>query len=475
MKKTLLLFTSVAWWGASFSQHTAIVRGEITNLKSDTLSCVLSINPVTWEKRTVTIIANQGKFQQTFQITKPTFFYIQQGNNYINGLLDPNDDVLIKYDAASPSSSLSFEGKGREKLGFLNTFDRQRREIFDMKKNKERLAFARSKQYPFDYLLDFLDSLEYNFLSQIDAMQGSIGKESFTLLKGLVKGAFLGRRYHAITSVHSEGIEETLQKRKTELTSRTKKSIDNLFKFDDKLFISPGYVNAVYNVLFIDMHSRQLNNKASRNLVDKYSYLDKHLPKNLKVPVLTQFLDDDLGKLNQVEDIRTVINKTYVSAKDSTYKNFITQKLIQVTTFEKGKPAPDFTLENKKGEVVSLASFRGKVVYMDFWYAACGPCHALFESTKSVKEHFKGNENVVFLNVSIDNRHTWEKALEKFNIDGYHVFTQNKGENHDIVKMYKVAGYPTTCIIDKKGNMFAATPSTLPDELLKQIKEALTQ
>ena len=444
-------------------------------MKSDTLICVLSIDPIIWEKRSVTIIANQGQFQQTVQITKPTFFYIKEGVNYIQGLLDPNDDVLIKYNAASPGNSLSFEGNGKEKLTFLNTYSRQRKEIFERKKVMERLAFARNKQYPFDYLLNFVDSLENDALSQIDAIQGSISKESLILLKGKVKGYFLSDRYHAITDVHSEGIEETLEKRMTELTSRTRKAIDNLFKFDDKLFISPDYVTAVYNVLFIDMSSRQLNNNASGNLIDKYSYLDKHLPKNLKVPVLTVFLDEDLGRLNQVEDIRTVINKTYVSIKDSTYKNFITQKLLQISTFEKGKPAPDFTLENEKGEVVSLASFRGKVVYMDFWFAACVPCHVLFEGTKSVKEHFKGNENVVFLNISIDDRNTWEKALEKFRIDGYHVFTQNKGENHDIIKMYKVAGYPSTCIIDKKGNMFAATPSTLPDELLKQIEEALTQ
>jgi cytochrome oxidase Cu insertion factor (SCO1/SenC/PrrC family) len=241
------------------------------------------------------------------------------------------------------------------------------------------------------------------------------------------------------------------------------------------LFYSSGYVNEVYNVLFIDYEGLKFSKQIDTGLIKKYDYLNSRLPSTLGIPVITLFLDHDIDnlKLNtNIESIEKIIERTY-HQKDSVYKTYVENRLREATSFKKGMDAPDFIVENQRGEKVTLSSFKGKVIYLDFWYAACGPCHALFETLEPLKKDYSKGKDVVFLTVSIDRREVWEKALKKYSIDGYHVFTENREGSHPIIKAYKVAGYPSTYLIDRNGKIFLANPSKNPEQLNKEIAEAL--
>lgn len=125
------------------------------------------------------------------------------------------------------------------------------------------------------------------------------------------------------------------------------------------------------------------------------------------------------------------------------------------------EPAPDFELKNLKGETVSLAALKGKIVVLDYWATWCGPCVSSFPAMQKAVDKYKSNPNVVFLFIN-----TWqkekdrEKVVQDFMDENPYTFnvlldTKNK-ENpqvFDVVNAYKVSGIPTKFVIDGKGNI----------------------
>src|SRR5262245_53079208 len=66
-----------------------------------------------------------------------------------------------------------------------------------------------------------------------------------------------------------------------------------------------------------------------------------------------------------------------------------------------GKPAPlHFTLKDMNGADVKLASFKGKVILLNFWATWCGPCKAEIPSLIELQEQYA--DDLVVLGLSVD-------------------------------------------------------------------------
>ncbi len=458
----LIFFTGKA-------QTPATLSGRITGNDTNTIQLMLNHDEITRTTEKIMIPLDEDHFQKIILVKKITPLYIKDGKNYINGLIAPGDELSISYDKKNVIPSLIIEGKGKEKFELMNS-------LIGSKLNdrlKEQAIIARKSKFPFDHLFQFLENEETIFTSGLDLIKPRITKEEYNYLLGEIRGRFLTLRYYATTMVYHETPAITLSTRQQELKPVSGQTIANLLHFENTFSASPAYVNAVYSILFMHYDGLLLANKVSKNLAEKYSLLNKLLPSTLRVPVLTLFLENDLGKTNQGEDIDAIVQKTYIHKTDSIYKKHITALLDQAVSFRKGIQAPDFSLQKEDGSFLHLADLRGKVVYLDFWYGACVPCLALFKQVAPAKTYFKDNPRVVFLYVSIDKKETWLQALKKQEIQGLHVFTGNKEADHPVIAAYKVMGYPTTFLIDKNGKTFLATPSNDPTTLIQEIEAAL--
>jgi thiol-disulfide isomerase/thioredoxin len=122
-----------------------------------------------------------------------------------------------------------------------------------------------------------------------------------------------------------------------------------------------------------------------------------------------------------------------------------------------GTEARDFTATDANGHAFRLSDLKGKVVYIDTWATWCGPCIAEFPHSKRMMEHYKDNNDVVFLFVSVDeDTQKWKSFLKGDRAPrGIHV-NQNSASTPDgssIFSLYNMSGIPHYILVDKAGKI----------------------
>ena len=124
------------------------------------------------------------------------------------------------------------------------------------------------------------------------------------------------------------------------------------------------------------------------------------------------------------------------------------------------------------GKQVTLGSFHGKILVMDFWATWCHPCriqHPLFES---VKNSFKGDPRVVFLEVDAgEDRATVAPFLKK------QAWSSDAYLDNDLTHTLNIESIPTTVLLDRRGNVYSELvgfrPETFVALLTSRIQDAL--
>lgn len=120
-----------------------------------------------------------------------------------------------------------------------------------------------------------------------------------------------------------------------------------------------------------------------------------------------------------------------------------------------GKPAPDFAGITPDGKSVSLHDLKGKIVYMDVWATWCGPCREELPYSKKIQQKFEGNDQVVFLYVSIDNdQDAWKKMVSADKeFKGLHMNLTSEDPKQSMLTAYMVSGVPHYVLIDGEGKI----------------------
>jgi len=143
---------------------------------------------------------------------------------------------------------------------------------------------------------------------------------------------------------------------------------------------------------------------------------------------------------------------------NSSYSSGLRSMFDQYSDLAEGKAAKDFTATDSQGKEFHLSDLKGKVIYLDTWATWCVPCLAEFEHSKAMIEHYRKNEKVVFLFVSVDaNIQKWQSFLQNGKApNGLHINQQNEGQGPSIFELYRMRGIPHYVLIDQSGKIKAS-------------------
>jgi peroxiredoxin len=213
---------------------------------------------------------------------------------------------------------------------------------------------------------------------------------------------------------------------------------------------------------------------AQQSLTSIYQIVQGKVKGKLREKCLTIYL---LTNHDRIDSSDKVFEEALLDIKDPLYRNLLTAIKETVTP---GTWAPDFTLPDDKGRFVKLSDYKGKVIFIDFWYTGCGHCAEYYQFQLSkVEEEYKSNQDVVFITISIDsNKELWLKSLQNgtYTSDqAINLYTNGIGAEHDVVKRYKVVSYPRPILIGRDGKIFYSNRTDLRNKetLSKIINNAL--
>lgn len=136
-----------------------------------------------------------------------------------------------------------------------------------------------------------------------------------------------------------------------------------------------------------------------------------------------------------------------------------------------GKKAPDLVMPDANGKQVSISSFKGKFVLVDFWASWCGPCRQENPNLVAAYQEFK-NKNFTILGVSLDkDKASWLEAVEADGLTWTHMSDLAYWKSSS-VEIYQFGGIPFNVLIDPQGMVIAQSlrGPALPAKLREVLK-----
>jgi len=462
----------------SAPKATAVIKGNVKNFNGEYWSFAVTGD---FENRLVWVpIDKGGNFNQTISIDGGTEdLYLYLNKDAITICAQKNDTITINWDNNDFNKTFAISSPKphiNERLQtMISVYNLCRKEMLDLSESLYK-----------DKLTDSVRFEKINALYNKEMMAAAVNldyPESEKLITDVYyKYADFLRSYHLLSKydLHIKDTSATGKRLNLQFPAGAY-FIESEFAYRN----SNAYKSFLFNYI-------RFNKGLNGTRIEGNDWNNKTVPfapawdeyylamANLRLVELrdwfvTNEIKMDFGTYSY-EDAENIYKDFITKVKTPRYADTLKQAYKAAQVLRPGNQAPGFNLKNDKGEMVSLNSLRGKVVYIDFWGVGCGPCiYEIKNTTAALHERYK-NKNIVFLNICVDtDEKDWKSNLTSLNVSGINLIAEGWTRN-PVCQKYNVTGIPHYVTIGADGkivNNNSARPSSgdvLTDELDKALK-----
>ena len=183
------------------------------------------------------------------------------------------------------------------------------------------------------------------------------------------------------------------------------------------------------------------------------SFIDSNLESKVSILALFQSVKGDniLNLQNDYTYYKKVNDHFKTNWPSSSHSKLLTEILGLAY-------APDFSMENIKGDSISLSDYKGKVILLDFWASWCKPCRLANPQMVALYKEFH-EKGLEIISISLDGstqqstaKQDWVKAVKEDNLTWEQV-SELKGWESEIRNLYDFRSIPYTVLIDVDGRI----------------------
>jgi len=175
----------------------------------------------------------------------------------------------------------------------------------------------------------------------------------------------------------------------------------------------------------------------------------------------------NLASFSELNDFYNLISS---EQKDHWYSKQIKNQLTALEAVQIGNVAPNFIEKDTIGNDVSLKTFRGSYVLIDFWASWCGPCRVENPAMVELYNELKTKElNFEIIGVAgdfVEDR--WKNAIVKDKLPWTNI-SDLKGFDGKALKLFGIKSIPYTVLLDPDGRIIEK--GLTGEELRMKIRE----
>ena len=432
MKKILHLLVLFVFTTIVNATETVIISGKITN----TTDGKLKIWGESFEKEIA--LKPDGTFSEVLNVSYSGSYTITTAQNRATIYLGKGMKMVVNADNKEFSKTLLFSGKG----GIENQYLADKSIILNSIGNEELYRMNESE-----------------FLKKIAEIKSELmvnyNKSKFDDV------AFKSNEARSLAYLEQIYIINYPKYHEHYAKAPGFKASDKFPKFDSKInldsefdYLFSNAYKQLVNAKFNENIEKQMTNEAIPMATIALPEIKKYKSQSIKNG-FAQALSYEINAGNP--DAENLYNELMAISSNEKFKSDLTTKYAKIKTLLSGKLSPQFDYENHKGGKTSLASLKGKYVYIDVWATWCGPCRQEIPALQKVESQYHG-KNIEFVSVSIDARKDydkWKAMVTDKQLGGIQLIADSDW-NSQFVKDYAIDGIPRFIIVGPDGNIVNA-------------------